>query len=118
MQQIEDNIRSVIDDLQAHLQTAEVVELRAGESYRMPVGAITCRDGTQFSVQASRFTYCTPRNDQGPWTAVEVMTLTEGVTPRNWEHDAGDNLAGYVPIEAVAREILDRGYLTLESSYV
>lgn len=113
MQQIEHDVNTIVADIQAHLNTAEVHVLQ-GEIFRMPVGAITCRDGTQFSVQASRFTYCSPRNDQGPWTHVEVMTLTDGVTPRNWEHDAGENLAGYVPIEAVAREIRERGYLQVE----
>lgn len=112
MQQIENEINSIIDALQQHLQSAEVHGF-GDRSFRLPVGHITCRDGTVFSVQASEFTYCTPRNNTGPWTAVEVMTITEGVTPRNWEHDAGDNLAGYVPIEAVAREIHGRGFLQL-----
>lgn len=79
----------------------------------MPVSAITCADGVQFSVQASQFTYCSPRDDQGPWTSVEVMTITDDVVPYFWEHDAGENLAGYVPIEAVAREVIRRGNLAL-----
>lgn len=29
-------------------------------------------DGSTLSVQASRSHYCTPRNDSGPWIAVEV----------------------------------------------
>jgi hypothetical protein len=107
------DIDQIVADLQAHLQSAEVTDLGMGRTFRLPLPAITCRDGTSFSVQASEFTYCTPRNNEGPWTTVEVMTLTEGAQPRNWEHDAGDNLAGYVPIEAVAQEILDRGYLAL-----
>lgn len=105
-------VAQVVAALQEHLNTAEVVETASG-SFRMPVAAITCADGVQFSVQASQFTYCSPRNDQGPWTSVEVMTLTEGATPKFWEHDAGDNLAGYVPIEAVAREVLRRASLAL-----
>lgn len=113
MNQITRQIDSIVADLQQHLQTAEIHDLGGGHSMRLPVAHITCRDGTVFSVQASEFTYCTPRNNTGPWTAVEVMTITEGVTPRNWTHDAGDNLAGFVPIESVAKEILDRGYLQL-----
>jgi hypothetical protein len=103
----------VVEALQAHLQTAEVVKTQMG-SFRMPVGHITCGDGTKFSIQASQFTYCSPRNDQGPWTHVEVMTLTEGAEPKFWTHDhAGDNLAGYVPLTAVADEIIRRGNLVL-----
>ncbi len=33
---------------------------------------ITCADGFSLSVQASSFHYCSPRTDDGPWTAVEV----------------------------------------------
>lgn len=113
MQQINNEINQIIDAIQQHLQTANVIDVGMGRTFREPVGAITCRDGTQFSVQASEFTYCTPRNNTGPWTSVEVMTLSEGVTPQYWEQDAGDNLAGYVPVEAVAREILARGFLQL-----
>jgi hypothetical protein len=105
--------------LQAHLQNAEVVRLPGqtlSEVFRLPTDPIICRDGTKFSIQASEFTYCAPRDNQGPWTHVEVMTLTDGVTPSNWEHDAGDNLAGYVPIESVAKEILQRGFLSIDNS--
>lgn len=34
--------------------------------------AIVCKDGTTLSVQASDGHYCSPRNNRGPWTAVEV----------------------------------------------
>lgn len=105
-------VELVVTAIQKHLNTAEVVQTTSG-SFRLPVSAITCADGTQFSVQASRFTYCSPRNDLGPWTSVEVMTLTEGAAPKFWEHDAGENLAGYVPIEAVALEVIRRGNLAL-----
>ena len=40
---------------------------------------ITCRDGFRVSVQASRDHFCTPRNDQGPYTHVEVAY------PSMWE---------------------------------
>jgi hypothetical protein len=33
---------------------------------------ITCADGFKMSVQASSFHYCEPREDVGPFTAVEV----------------------------------------------
>lgn len=108
-------IAQVVEALQAHLNTAEVVGM-PDRSFRMPVAAITCGDGTQFSVQASEFTYCQPRDNQGPWTHVEVMTLTENTEPEHWSHThAGDQLAGYVPIEAVALEIIARRGLVLTS---
>ena len=107
-------VAQVVEALQAHLNTAEVVGM-PDRIFRLPVSAITCGDGTRFSVQASEFTYCQPRNNLGPWTHVEVMTLTENTEPRHWSHDAGDGLAGYVPIEAVALEIIDRRGLALTS---
>lgn len=99
-----DEIQQIVDAIQAHLASATVVN-----GWRYPVEQIICQDGTRFSVQASAYTYCHPRDNTGPWTHVEVMTITDGVLPHNWTHDAGDNLAGYVPIEAVAKEIWDRG---------
>lgn len=99
-----EEIQQIVCVLQKHLQSATVVN-----GWRYPVEQVICADGVRFSVQASRYTYCQPRNDAGPWTHVEVMTITDGATPSNWTHDAGDNLAGYVPIEAVAKEIWDRG---------
>ena len=68
------DLQDVVAALQAHLSNATVVQ-----GYKYPVSAITCRDGTRFSVQASDFTYCKPRNNTGPWTHVEVMTLTDDV---------------------------------------
>ena len=105
------SIANVVAALQAHLQTARKV-VTSHDIYRDPVEPIMCQDGTRFSVQAGRFCYCSPENDQGPWDTVEVMTLKSptNVTPRNWENDE-DGLAGWVPIEAVAQEIIDRGYI-------
>lgn len=99
-------IADIVSALQTHLASATVVN-----GFKHPVSAVTCRDGTVFSVQAGAYLYCTPRNNKGPWTHVEVMTITDGVTPLNWDQDAGDQLAGYVPIEAVAREIYERGFV-------
>ena len=107
------DIRDIVQALTQHLQSARRVNLGGGREYREPVGHITCRDGTKFSVQAGEMLYCSPRSNDGPWDSVEVMTLTDGVTPHYWDHDAGDNLAGYVPIEDVAKEIYDRGFLAL-----
>ena len=40
---------------------------------RKPIrGVIRCHDGFQMSIQASRDHYCTPRDDTGPCSAVEV----------------------------------------------
>ena len=103
------DIQDIVDALQAHLQTATTVN-----GHRYPVTAITCRDGAQFSVQAGDYLYCIPRNNAGPWTHVEVMPLSSKSTPTKFECDDGD-VAGCVPIEDVAAEILSRGFLAIES---
>ena len=33
---------------------------------------IVCADGFNMSVQADEFVYCSPRNNDGPYTAVEI----------------------------------------------
>lgn len=99
----------VIEQLQQHLSSSKI---EFGD-YKLPLPPVECRDGVKFSVQAGRHHYSTPRDNLGPWTTVEVMMLTPGVEPRNWRVDEGDDVSSYVPIEAVAQEILDRGFLAL-----
>jgi hypothetical protein len=98
----------MIEALQEHLRSAEILQTST-HTFRQPVAAIECGDGTRFSIQAGKYMYCSPRDDLGPWETVEVMTLTDGVEPKFWEHDQDTTLAGYVPITAVADEILLRG---------
>ena len=106
------DIQQVVQAIQDHLNSAVVHETSIGK-WREPLPPIICNDGTKFSVQAGKYHYCTPQSNTGPWTKVEVMTITAGVTPQHWFNDADDNLAGYVPIELVAQEIISRGNLRL-----
>lgn len=95
----EDAIRSIVDDLTDHLMHSPKAWGEMG-----PVQSITCGDGTVMSVQASEFHYCVPRSNEGPWTAVEVMT-DSGM---QFFESPEDDVAAFVPIEAVAREIYAR----------
>lgn len=103
------SIGDVVAALQAHLLTAIIQVVDGNVSYRIPVEPIICKDGTRFSIQAGQFYHCSPQADRGPWDTVEVMTLGAR-TPRNWKNDE-DGLAGWIPIDAVAQEILERGYI-------
>ena len=103
------DLEIVIAAIQQHLNSAEVVTL-SGRTMRMPLPPIKCNDGAEFSVQAGEHLYCSPRNNEGPWDSVEVMTISKH-TAINW--DDTNDVASYVPIEDVAKEILDRGYLAL-----
>jgi hypothetical protein len=75
---------------------------------------IVCADGVSLSVQASDCHYCTPRDDAGPYTHVEVG-YPSVVPPRSWMQYAEDRqhprgtVYGYVPIEMVVRFIKRHG---------
>lgn len=67
---------------------------------------IRCADGFTMSVQASAGTYCAPREDSGPWTAVEIgfpnriepLLWPYAETPGQWT----DTVYGWVPVELAA----------------
>lgn len=75
---------------------------------------IFCKDGTTLSVQASESHYCTPRNNDGPWTNMEVGFPSIQV-PDTWLPFAdGDGIThtdvyGWVPIEMIEDFINQHG---------
>lgn len=54
-------------ELQAHVKSGDMVF-----DSRCPAPAIRCADGFEVSVQASSTHYCTPRNNEGPYTHFEL----------------------------------------------
>lgn len=79
---------------------------------------IVCMDGTSLSVQASEFSYCSPRENEGPYYSVEV-----GFPSRRFEElmpyaEEADNptgtVYGYVPIEIVEGIVADCGGICVE----
>jgi hypothetical protein len=96
-----------VEELIEHLRTSRVSE----GGIKMPVPPIACRNGFFISVQASEHTYCTPRNDEGPWTHVECGYPSWGV-PELAEYaedpdDAPGTVYPYVPIDLVVKVIND-----------
>ena len=75
---------------------------------------VMCNSGLELSIQASQFHYCTPRNNEGPWTEVEVgfpsMQVDE-LLP--YMEDLGEgpteSVYPYVPVEIVATVIARHG---------
>lgn len=72
---------------------------------------ITCNDGFNLSVQASRNHYCRPRSDKGPWTEVEVG-YPSVVEPLLFDHaevstypDYTQQVYPYTPVSVVAAVI-------------
>jgi len=89
-------------DLQTHLKSGERY---ANTDLRAPCSKIVCYDGFEVSVQASSVHYCTPRDNEGPYTEVELGYLLEPVEA--WVEYAEDpddltrTIYPYVPIELV-----------------
>lgn len=79
---------------------------------------IHCMDGTTLSVQASEFTYCSPRLNYGPWSQVEVGFPSKHLPLldpyQDGDGDPTDSVYGYVPIEIVEACIEACGGINLE----
>lgn len=79
-----------------------------GFSYRSPTPQVTCMDGTTLSVQVGSSLYCQPRDNNGPYTHVEVgypskpfEQLLEYIDGNVDTDNPCDAVYGYVPIEIV-----------------
>ena len=74
---------------------------------------VVCVDGFTMSVQADDFTYCTPRNNEGPYTAVEVGFPSEyEELIIDWAEDDSsptETVYGYVPSHIVSLVLAKHG---------
>jgi hypothetical protein len=74
---------------------------------------IVCTDGFTISVQASKNHYCTPRDNKGPYSAVELGFPNRTLPKHFEEYGDGDELDsqvfGYVPVELVNELINQHG---------
>lgn len=111
---IEDLIMTTtIEQLQAKL-AVEPTTMPGGFVYKEAIPRIVCKDGTSVSVQASKFTYCAPRNDHGPWSSVELgfpsVKPNDTIMQYAESPDAPtDTVYGYVPLHEVAAWIDEHG---------
>ena len=74
---------------------------------------VRCKDGFTMSVQANSYAYCSPRNDAGPYTSVEIgyPSETENLII-NYAEDRDaltDTIYGYVPVNTVYLVITKHG---------
>lgn len=81
-----------------------------------PVPRIYCKDGASLSVQCSEYTYCSPRDNQGPWDAAEVGFPNPYPDDPAWIEfgDGGDedkkpDVYGWVPVELIYQHVLAHG---------
>lgn len=84
----------------------------------IPRSHTVCMDGTKLSIQAGENLYCHPRNNEGPWTAVEVGFIQDKdgnqiTPPQEWEEYADcsfpSDIYAYVPFELVEAFIASHG---------
>lgn len=95
---------NTLEKLQQHLAT-KIFDI-AGYEYKEQATKVVCKDGTTASVQASRYHYCKPRTNAGPYTHVEVWYVTAPVTEFFYDDEEP---ATYVQIELVAKFIDNHG---------
>lgn len=72
------------------------------------VKRITCADGFDMSVQASKYHYCT-RTDTGPYSEVEVCFPSAPVAEFEEYRDGDDDVYAYVPVAIVNAVIAAHG---------
>jgi hypothetical protein len=76
---------------------------------------LSCADGTRMSVQASKFHYCSPRDDRGPWGCVEVWCIAgpsgRAIYPRSFGDGSKDTPYSFVPVSVVNKFIHRHGGL-------
>jgi hypothetical protein len=74
--------------------------------------ALTLKDGSVLSVQASSGHYCTPKANEGPYSTVEVM-VCQGPHPRAFIERAGrrqpDGVYPFMRVSVVNAVIESRG---------
>ena len=74
---------------------------------------VECKDGFNVSIQASAMTYCSPREDRGPYMHVELGFPSEKVD--EWLEYAEtsetptDTVYGWVPVEIVDQVLEEHG---------
>lgn len=87
-------------------------------NYKPRAARTVCADGTSLSIQASQFHYCTPRDDQGPYTKKEVGFIFDAAgqqmaPPESWaEYADGDfpsDVYGWVPVDLIEEFIVAHG---------
>ena len=86
-----------------------------GRAYLDNRPAIICKDGLAMSIQASRSHYCTPRDNWGPYTAVEIGYPTERIEEfmpyADPPNAPTETVYGWVPVEVVEEVIAAHGGL-------
>ena len=106
---------NIQDYIQSHVKSGIPTGLSGnrGLPVRMPASPIECADGFSMSVQAGSMLYCSPRNNDGPYTHFEVGFPSEReelLMPYvEDEFRPTDTVYAQVPIEVIVEVINKHG---------
>ena len=104
---------SVENYIQAWVKSGDAVAAGVGFSCRTPADRIICKDGFEFSVQASANHYCTPRNDVAEkYTHFEVgypSIIEESLAPYAEEPVTTETVFPWVPLAVIVYLINKHG---------
>jgi hypothetical protein len=109
-----DRLQEILDPKQRVYEEVNRALSRETEHLKN-VDRIVCADGFSMSVQASAFHYCSPRDNEGPYTAVEIGYPSEKVDDFMEYIDGGEDddptstVYGYVPLKIVAKTVDTHG---------
>jgi hypothetical protein len=93
----------------------EFLAERKAHTGKTTVRAMYFKRGGAMSVQASSHHYCSPKNDTGPYTSVEVLVMSPRLkVPKSFgkpseKFDNGERLWGFLPVSVLNAEIERRG---------
>lgn len=78
---------------------------------------IVCKNGFSVSVQANKYAYCSPRQDIGPYSEVELGFPEINGKEINWpdylEEYSEGHICPYVPVELVEKLISENGGISI-----
>ncbi len=113
---------AIYDELQRRLESRPRRLLSDCSRSHLP--RVFCADGFNVSVQANRYNYCAPRDDEGPWWAVE-LGFPSAPMPQLAEYcdsdetnapTATETVWAYVPLSKVAEVLASHGGLMPETT--
>lgn len=106
---VKDDMLSTFDKL------SKLLHREVPDRYPPMVPKLNCVDGLKLSMQASKFHYCTPRDNYGPWSAVEIgfptLTIPELLEYAEDADNPTDTVYANVPLTLLAKIIDDHGGL-------
>jgi hypothetical protein len=105
--------------VQAWVKSGEEISFAVRMKRARYAPRIKCRDGFEFSVQASANHYCTPRTDDArAYTHFEVgfpSQYEESLAPYAETTDTTDTVFGWVPLAVIAYLINKHGGVSIDT---